>query len=118
MSPTENERRTATVAALRELADLLESSPWLPVPHFGSLQACVALGRPQGERFAAVRTFAEHMNVDVVEHPSGSREAARFYGPIKYFAHVNSDEPPVHGADRVVPADEDEQQLAVRSVAA
>ena len=118
MSPTENERRAATVAALRELADLLESSPRLPVPHVGSLQACVALGRPQGERFAAVRAFAQHMNVDVVEHPSGSREAARFYGPIKYFAHVNADEPATGSRDRVVPADEDEQLLAVRSVAA
>jgi hypothetical protein len=118
MSPTENERRAAVVAALREVADLLESSPWLPVPHVGNLQACVALGRPQDERFAAVRAFAQHMNVDVVEHPSGSREAARRFGPIRYFAHVNADEPGAGSRDRVVPADEDAQQLAVRSVAA
>jgi hypothetical protein len=119
MRPTENERRAAVVAALRELADLLESDETLPVPQWGQLQACVALGRPQGERFAAVRAFAQHLGVDVVEHGSGSRAAGKFFGPIRYFTHANADEPPELGGERVVPASEDARLLAAdRSVAA
>ena len=111
--PTDTERRAEVVKALREMADLLESSPWLPVPFSGHLQAQAAsYGQSQAERFAALRTIAQRMGVNVVEHDSGSREAARAFGPFKYFVHENADTYPARGADRIVPAEEDAALIA------
>jgi len=108
------------VAALRELADLIESDESLPVPQHGRLQACVALCRSQSERFAAVRAFADRLGLDVIENERGSRSATKFFGPIQYFAHANSDE---YGGgtrcvERVVPADEDAALFAETQAAA
>lgn len=115
----ENEQRRTVVAALRELADLLEGSPWLAVPSFGGLQACVKLGRPQGERFAAVRAVADHLGVDVTESERGSRRAGKFFGPIEYYVHANADDydGEARYVERVVPADEDTGLLAGTAVA-
>lgn len=109
MKTTENERRAAFVAALRELAGLIESDETLPVPQHGRLQACVALGRPEAERFAAVRAFATRLDVDVIETDRGSRSATKFFGPIQYFAHANADDydSKPRFVERIVPADED-----------
>lgn len=116
----EQQQRAVVVAALRELADLIESSPWLPVPSFGGLQCCVRLGRPQAERFAAVREFANHLGVDVIESQRGARRAGRFFGPVELYAVANPDELDltVKQPERVVPADEDAALLAQTQVAA
>jgi len=114
MRLTESEQRAVAVAALRELADLLETDESLPVPMHGGLQACARLGRPQSERFAAVREFADRMGVDVHQSERGSRRAGRWFGPIEYYVHANADDydGEARYVERVVPADEDAELLA------
>lgn len=116
----EQQQRVVVVAALRELADLLESDESLPVPQHGRLQACVALCQSQGARFAAVRAFADRLDVDVIESPRGSRSATKFFGPIQYFAHANADDygTEAEREDRIVPADEDAALFAETQVTA
>jgi hypothetical protein len=111
----DDQKRREVVAALRELADLLESSPWLPVPFSGRLQALIpdSWHMTQAERFAGVREAATHLGVDVVEWASGSRVASRWVGPVEYFVLANPDEPGGR-RERVVPAGED-AALVVRS---
>lgn len=113
----QQQQRAVVVAALRELADLLESDESLPVPTHGGLQACAALGRPQGERFAAVRAFAERMDVDVHQSERGSRRAGRWFGPVEYYVHANADDydgQPRY-MERVIPPDEDADLLAAET---
>lgn len=110
-------RRAQVVAALREIADLLEGDAALPVPFTGSVQASVGYSLEQSARFAALRGYADRLGVDVVETPSGSRRARVDFGPISYVVHVNPDRP--GGAarpDRVVPAAEDAALTAGRAV--
>ena len=113
----ELEKRAVFVAALRELADLIEGDETLPVPQHGRLQASVALCRPQAERFAAVRAFADRLGLDVVESERGSRSATKLVGPIQYFAHANSDGSGAGYGERVVPASEDAALTAGTGVA-
>lgn len=116
----EGEQRAVVVAALRQLADLIEADETLPVPQHGRLQACVALCRPQAERFAAVRAFADRLGLDVIETGRASRTATKFFGPVQYFAHANSDsyDGETGYVERVVPADEDAEMQADTQVAA
>ena len=120
MNTREQQQRAVVVAALRELADLLESDETLPVPQHGRLQACVALCQSQGARFAAVRAFADRLDVDVIETERGARSATKFFGPIQYFAHANSDDYDGERrcVERIVPADEDAALFAETQVAA
>ena len=48
----EQKQRAVVVAALRELADLLESDESLPVPMHGGLQACVKIASAPNRRRA------------------------------------------------------------------
>lgn len=115
----EQQQRAAAVAALRELADLLESDESLPVPQHGRLQACVALCRPEHERFAAVRAFADRFGLDVIETSRRSRTATKVLGPIQYFAIANADDydGEKRCVERIVPAAEDAEALAGTAVA-
>jgi len=117
---SENEKRRALVAGLREMADMIEGSPWLPVAFTGYLQAGAGYGLDQVGRFAALRQVAELLGADVVEHASGAREAVReFPGGAKYYVHVNPDEliEAEKHASRIVPACEDERLSAGLEVA-
>ncbi|HEV2640120.1 MAG TPA: hypothetical protein VGX23_33610 [Actinocrinis sp.] len=101
-------KRREFVAGLRAAADLIESTPWLPVPFHTTLQAGVGYGLDQAGRFAAVRQIAEQLGVDVVETSTRARVAeVVFPGGITYLVHVNPDETQAGQARRVVPACED-----------
>jgi len=117
---TQIEERRAYVAGLRDLADLIEGSPWLPVPFHTSAQAGVDTGMDEAGRFAALRAVAELLGADVVENANGTRRAARkLPGRIEYFAHVNPDAviEPEDRPSRIVPAAEDERLSAGLAVA-
>ncbi len=111
----EAKERAAFVAALRELADLVEGDESLPVPFHSRMQSGFydthADGAyrqlTQAEKHARLRAFADTLGVDVVEDSDGARTATLTVGPIEYFAHVNAE--PIRWSDnkRVVPADED-----------
>ena len=107
------EQRAVFVAALRVMADLVESDESLPVPMHGGLQACVKIGRPEAERFAAVRAFADRLGVDVHQSERGSRRAGRWFGPIEYYAHANAEDydGETRYPERVIPAGEDAELL-------
>jgi len=103
------EGRRTVIAGLRELADLLEADPWLPVPYAADLQA-----GPTGddlsltERRAKVRVAAQHLGVDVTENAAnGAREAVRHFGPIRYLVYAAGPKTTPPDGKRVVPADED-----------
>jgi len=112
--PTDAERRSEAVAALRAMADQLESCPWLPVPFYGSVQASAhdRRGSTEAQRFAALRALAERIGVAVVEHHTRSRSATLRFGPFTYVAHENPDETSPSGSDRIVPAEEDAALIA------
>jgi hypothetical protein len=118
------EGRSRIVAGLRELADLLEADPSLPVPYAADLQA-----GPTGddlslsERRAKVRVAAQHLGVEVTEKAAnGAREAVRHFGPIRYLVYAAGPKAFPPGGERVVPADEDfgecldERMVAERDV--
>lgn len=113
MSATEE--RAVFVAALRELADLIEGDESLPVPFYSRAQAGFHATREDGiarqltwaEKLARLRAFAETVGADVVEHPDGARTVTRKVGPIEYLAHVNAETPSASNGKRVVPAEED-----------
>ena len=105
----ENEKRAEAVAGLRELADRIESTPWMPVPFHTTLQAGIGYGLDQAGRFAAVRQIADQLGVDVVETSTLARVAElTFPGGITYLVHVNADETLEGSTRRVVPAREDD----------
>lgn len=128
MTPLEREaqERTTFVAALRELADALETDASLPVPFAVSCQAGfyatvedgVARQLTGPEKRAALRTFATTLGVDVVEDSTGNRKAEKHVGPIRYFVQVNADEARHRTpSPRVVSADEDAALIGATAVA-
>ena len=112
-NPNDADKRAEAVAALRAMADQLESHPWMPVPFYGSVQASAHYqhGSTEAQRFAALRALAKRMGVDVVEHHSRARAATLPFGPFTYVVHENPDERR-GGTDRVVPAEEDAALVA------
>lgn len=116
MNTNSSEQRAVVVAALRQLADLIEGDETLPVPFFGQLQCSAPWNLPQAGRFAAVRAFADRLGLDVIETEQGGRRAGKQVGPVEYFILANADEF-ASTQERIVPASEDAAPTAGTGVA-
>jgi hypothetical protein len=108
-----DQRRAQFSASLRDLADTVDASPWLPIPLGRTLLVATVAYGAHGHiaqtpaRFAALRQIAERLNLDVVEDAKGDRETTATFGVIHYhlLAHRSEAQP---GGNRIVPADEDQ----------
>jgi hypothetical protein len=92
MSMTDAERRAQAVAALRELADAIESDPTIPTPNYFAISSYLhSMDGTQAERFTAVHDFAEAHHVAVTVESDG-RKAVKRFGPIELTVHAFGDE--------------------------
>lgn len=118
MSEKETRTRAEFVAALREIADLVEADTSLPVPYSVSMQGGIAPHEvqengtirhfTQAERFAVVRRAASALGVDVIEEKNLSRRAVRWFGPVQFTTYASPDAQPIpEPQPRIVPAAED-----------
>ena len=99
------EKRAEVIAALRAVADLIETDPTIPTPT--SIDAWAHLHRSRGteaERFAAVHDFAEAHGVTVTEDWQGDRKTEKEFGLIKLYVFGCANE---RRADRIVTRAED-----------
>jgi hypothetical protein len=98
--------RAVFVQALREFADLVESTPAIPLPalpHMASVDVWSHLHHDEGTqdgRFTAVHDFADAFGAEVAEDREGDRKARTGFGPITL--HVFGYADPARPASRAV----------------
>ncbi|MGK5553980.1 hypothetical protein ACSNOI_20405 [Actinomadura kijaniata] len=101
MSPTDQTKRAAFIAGLRELADFLEATPAAPVPNYGADILVCTHGSDEENR-AVVDQAAAVLAVAPYEEYEGRYGVTRSFGPVSltvsaipnaamaaYYAHMS-----------------------------
>ena len=105
-----SEARAAFAAQLREFADLVESTPAIPIPNDVDVWAHIqeyGSGLPQAQRFSLVHDFAEAFDVPVKMDTDGCRGAEKHFGMIELRVFGYPDKDKASSAPRVITREQD-----------